>query len=86
MTSLLAVTGDALLTAFAVAASAVPVAHVAGVALCWPARTPRPQRRLPPGPAIELQFLLGGGSRHLVLQCLSLVGGRAWRVRGGRGL
>lgn len=75
MTSLLAVTGDALLTAFAVAASAVPVAHVAGVALCWPARTPRPRRPLPPGPVIELQFLLGGGSRHLVLQCLSLVGG-----------
>ncbi|KAL4452259.1 hypothetical protein ABPG75_007921 [Micractinium tetrahymenae] len=72
MTSLLAVTGDALLTAFVVAASAVPIAHAAGVALCWPAHTPRPRHPLPPGPAIELQFLLSGGSRHLVLQCLSL--------------
>lgn len=71
-------TGDALLTAFAVAAASTVVAHAAGLSLysspsggSGGARQRRGSR--PHGADVELHFLLSGGPRHLVLQALSFV-------------
>lgn len=81
---LAAFTGDALLSAGAVAAAATTAAHLGGVWLCTAAPPPgasaaaRARRPRLHGPGTEVEFLLGGGARHLVLQALSMVGrGRA---------
>lgn len=67
--ALQAVTGDALLSAAAVASACTLLAHLGGVALCQRGGSPRRVRL--PGPRVELHFLLSGGARHLVLQTLS---------------
>lgn len=69
--ALQAVTGDALLSAAAVASACTLLAHLGGVALCQRGGSPRRVRL--PGPRVELHFLLSGGARHLVLQTLSWV-------------
>ena len=81
-----AVTGDALLSAAAVATASTLVAHVGGVLLCQggggAATRRRPRLH---GPSVELHFLLSGGARHLVLQAFSFVSGsgRGRQVAGG---
>lgn len=71
-----AVTGDALLSAAAVASASTLVAHVGGVLLCQGGGgTPTARRPLLHGPSVELHFLLSGGARHLVLQAFSFVSG-----------
>lgn len=72
--ALQAVTGDALLSAAAVASACTVLAHLGGVALCKRDGGSGGRRLRLPGPRVELHFLLSGGARHLVLQAFSWVG------------
>ncbi|PRW56972.1 Diacylglycerol O-acyltransferase 1 [Chlorella sorokiniana] len=69
--ALAAVTGDALLSAAAVASACTLLAHLGGVALCQRDGSGGTCRFRLPGPRVELHFLLSGGARHLVLQAFS---------------